>query len=107
MLIKSIKYLLKKYNELMIEEYIGGQEIQVAVINGKPLGAIELIPKRLFYDYKAKYTKEAKTKHVMPARLTTKNYRKVLKVAKKLMMLLSVRVLQDLILNFIRINFIC
>ena len=83
MLIKSIKYLLKKYNELMIEEYIGGQEIQVAVINGKPLGAIELIPKRLFYDYKAKYTKEAKTKHVMPARLTTKNYRKVLKVAKK------------------------
>ena len=83
MLIKSIKYLLKKYNELMIEEYIGGQEIQVAVINGKPLGAIELIPKRLFYDYKAKYTKEAKTKHVMPARLTTKNYRKLLKVAKK------------------------
>ena len=29
----------------MIEEYIGGQEIQVAVINGKPIGAIELIPK--------------------------------------------------------------
>ena len=28
--------------------YIGGQEIQVAVINGNPLGAIELIPKRLF-----------------------------------------------------------
>ena len=37
MLIKSIKYLLKKYNELMIEEYIGGQEIQVAVINGNRL----------------------------------------------------------------------
>ena len=28
------------------EEYIGGQEIQVAVINGKALGAIELVPKR-------------------------------------------------------------
>ena len=38
-----------------------------------PLGAIELIPKRLFYDYKAKYTKKAKTKHIMPARLTRKN----------------------------------
>ena len=47
----------------MIEEYIGGQEIQVAVINGKPLGAIELIPKRLFYDYKAKYTKKQKPNH--------------------------------------------
>ena len=38
----------------MLEEYVSGQEIQAAVINGKPLGAIELIPKRLFYDYKAK-----------------------------------------------------
>ena len=57
---------------LIFEEYIGGQEIQVAVINGKPIGAIELIPKRLFYDYKAKYTKKAKTKHIMPARLNKK-----------------------------------
>ena len=28
--------------------YIGGQEIQVAVINGNPYGAIELIPKKIF-----------------------------------------------------------
>ena len=71
-LFKSTKYLLKKYNELILEEYIGGQEIQVAVINNNSLGAIELIPKRLFYDYKAKYTKKAKTEHVMPARIPKK-----------------------------------
>ena len=59
------------------------QEIQVAIINNKPIGAIELIPKRSFYDYKAKYTKKAKTKHLMPANLTKKNYTKVLKIAKK------------------------
>ncbi len=82
-LIKSIKKLLSKYNELILEEYIGGQEIQVAVINGKPIGAIELIPRRLFYDYKAKYTKKAKTKHVMPARLSKKKYKEVLLIAKK------------------------
>ena len=82
-LLKSINRLLKKYNEIILEEYIGGQEIQVAVINGKPLGAIELIPKRLFYDFKAKYTKKAKTKHVMPARLQKKDYKKVLMIAKK------------------------
>ena len=58
----------------MIEKYIGGQEVQVAVINNKPLGAIELIPKRSFYDYKAKYTKSAKTKHVMPARIKKDKY---------------------------------
>ena len=75
--------LSKNYEELIIEEYIGGQEIQVAVINGNALGAIELIPKRLFYDYKAKYTKKAKTEHVMPARLNKKKYLQVLKIAKK------------------------
>ena len=67
----------------MLEQFIGGQEIQVAVINGKALGAIELIPKRLFYDYKAKYTKAAKTQHIMPARLKKSQYNKVLKIAKK------------------------
>jgi len=82
-LFKSSHYLFKKYNELILEEYIGGQEVQVAVINSNPLGAIELIPKRLFYDYKAKYTKKAKTEHVMPARLSKKKYNEVLNIAKK------------------------
>ena len=80
---KSIKILFKKYDRLMIEQYVGGQEIQVAVINKTALGAIELIPKRLFYDYKAKYTKAAKTKHIMPARLNRKKYSEVLRLAKK------------------------
>ena len=80
---KSAKNLFKKYNQLIFEEYIGGQEIQAAVLNTKALGAIELIPKRSFYDYKAKYTKAAKTKHIMPARLNQKNYSKVLQLAKK------------------------
>ncbi len=75
--------LFKKYNELIFEQYIGGQEIQVAVINNSAIGAIELIPKRLFYDYKAKYTKSAKTKHLMPARLNKKKYKEVLKIATK------------------------
>ena len=82
-LFRSLSYLFKKYDELIIEEYIGGQEVQVAVINSDPLGAIELIPKRLFYDYKAKYTKNAKTKHVMPERLSKKKYNEVLNIAKK------------------------
>jgi D-alanine-D-alanine ligase len=82
-LLKSIIRLFKTYNEIILEEYIGGQEIQVAVINGDPIGAIELIPKRLFYDYKAKYTKKAKTKHVMPANLSKKKYKEVLMISKK------------------------
>ena len=90
-LFESIYRLLKRYDELILEEYIGGQEIQVAVINGNPLGAIELIPKRLFYDYKAKYTKKAKTKHVMPARLLKKKYNEVMMIAKKTHKVLNCR----------------
>ncbi len=80
---KFTKFLFKKYSELIFESYIGGQEIQVAVINGSPLGAIELKPRRQFYDYKAKYLKSAKTKHIMPANLSKDKYNKVLKIAKK------------------------
>lgn len=90
-LFESIYRLLKRYDELILEEHIGGQEIQVAVINGNPLGAIELIPKRLFYDYKAKYTKKAKTKHVMPARLSKKKYNEVMMIAKKTHKVLNCR----------------
>ena len=79
----SAKILFKKYDELIFEQFIGGQEIQVAIINGKKLGAIELVPKRFFYDYKAKYTKSANTKHIMPARLKKKKYIEVLNLAKK------------------------
>ena len=80
---KSAKFLFRKYVELIFEPYIGGQEIQVAVLNGDSLGAIELEPKRKFYDYKAKYSKSAKTKHIMPANLTRSKYKKVLQIAKK------------------------
>ncbi len=82
-LYESSKLLFRKYNQLLFENFIGGQEIQVAVINNNALGAIELVPKRSFYDYKAKYTKAAKTKHIMPARLNQKKYSLILKLAKR------------------------
>ena len=71
------------YSELIFEPYIGGQEIQVAVINGDSLGAIELKPKRKFYDYKAKYSKAAKTRHIMPANLKKSKYKEVLHIARR------------------------
>ena len=104
-LIKTINLLFKKYDELILEEYIGGQEIQVAVITGSPLGAIELIPKRLFYDYKAKYTKKAKTKHVMPARLSKKKYNEVLSIAQKTHKALNCRGVTRSDFKFYRNNF--
>ena len=49
------------YRELLIEKFIPGREIQVAIMGDKILGPIELKPKRKFYDYKAKYNYRAKT----------------------------------------------
>ena len=80
---KALRLLFAKYLELIIESYIGGQEIQVAVLNNIPLGAIELEPKRKFYDYQAKYSKAANTKHIMPANLKKSKYKEVLKIAQK------------------------
>ena len=82
---------MKKYNNLIIEQYIGGQEIQVAVLNNKALGAIELKPKRKFYDYKAKYQKSSKTKHIMPANLKKKEYMQILKISVKAHKVLNCR----------------
>ena len=77
------KKLIKNYEKILVEEYIPGQEIQVAVMENKPLGAIELVPRRKFYDYTAKYSSKARTKHIMPASISVSKYKEVLGIAKK------------------------
>ncbi len=80
---KKILGLIRKYKVLLQEEYIDGKEVQAAVLVKKPIGAIEIEPKRKFYDYKAKYNSKAKTKHIMPANLKKNIYKKVNQIALK------------------------
>jgi len=83
---KNLKKNLKKlvaYKEILIEEFIAGREIQVAILGQKKLGAIELRPKRKFYDYEAKYNIKAKTQHIIPVDLKKKNLDKVMNIAFK------------------------
>ncbi len=74
---------LKEYRKIIIEQFIPGQEIQAAIIGSNKLGAIELIPKRKFYDYQAKYNLKAKTKHIIPVNLTKNKYNQLMKIALK------------------------
>ena len=74
---------IKQYKKVMIEEFIGGREIQVAIMGNKKLGVIELKPKRKFYDYEAKYNSNAKTKHIIPVDLPKNKLKVVMDMAFK------------------------
>ena len=83
------KNILKKldklitYNEILIEEFIPGREIQVAIMGNKNLGVIELKPKRKFYDYEAKYNTNAKTEHIIPVNLNKRDFKKITNITSK------------------------
>ena len=81
--IKKILNSMKSYKRVMIEEFIAGREIQVAIMGNKKLGAIELKPKRKFYDYQAKYNSKAKTEHIIPVDITKKKLEEVMNMALK------------------------
>jgi D-alanine-D-alanine ligase len=54
---------------VVVERYVKGKEINVAVLDGAALGAIEIVPSREFYDYVAKYT-PGSTQYFYPARIS-------------------------------------
>jgi len=74
------QYEWKYGDEIIVEKYLAGQEIQVAVMDGKALGAIEVKPHGLFYDYKCKYT-AGMTDYIMPATISDEKYAEVLELA--------------------------
>jgi len=79
-IIKILKSV-KSYKQIMIEEFIAGREIQVAILGNKKLGAIELKPRRKFYDYQAKYNTNAKTQHIIPVKLSKNKLDEVMSMA--------------------------
>ena len=79
------------YKKIIIEEFIPGREIQAAIIGSKKLGAIELKPKRKFYDYQAKYNSKAKTEHIIPVNLSKFNYAKIMNLALRAHKLIGCR----------------
>ena len=89
-LFKKLK-LLENYKKIIIEEFIKGREIQAAIIGKKKLGAIELKPKREFYDYQAKYDVKAKTQHLIPVDISKKDYNDLMNITMKAHKLIGCR----------------
>ncbi len=75
-------------DECLIEVYIPGREIQVAILGDRAIGAIEIRPKDGFYDYHAKYT-DGCAEHIMPAGIPEKDYQEALDLALKAHMTLG------------------
>ena len=66
--------------KFLVEQYIPGRELTVAVLDGVALGVTELRPVSGFYDYQNKYT-DGKTEHLCPAPLAPADYEKAMEMA--------------------------
>lgn len=62
--------------DVLVEKFIPGRELSVAVLDNKALAITEIVPKIGFYDYKAKYT-IGKAEHLLPAPIHKKAYQKI------------------------------
>ncbi len=72
----------KLSNEMMVEEYVPGRELTVAVLGGKALGVTEITTRLEFYDYEAKYAAGGSI-HVLPAKIPAKLSEEALRLAER------------------------
>ena len=115
--IRSLPYVIKPYNEgssvgvivvekgradrpfenswpygpsVMVEEFIPGRELTVAVMGDHALGVTEIMTHRAFYDYDAKYA-DGGSSHVLPARIPENIYAEIQNLAVKAHRILGCR----------------
>lgn len=69
-------------DEVLVERFIRGREVNVGILDGRVLGAIEIAPKNGIYDYAAKY-QPGMSEYFMPARLPSARYLGVLNLAER------------------------
>jgi D-alanine-D-alanine ligase len=78
-LAEALELAFRHDDEILVEQYIKGQEVQIGILDDRSVGAIEIVPKNEFYDYEAKYT-DGMAEHIFPARLEPLLYDKAQQV---------------------------
>ncbi len=81
-LAEGLSLVFEYDDHALVERYVSGAEVNVGILNGRVLGAIEICPRNGIYDYEAKYTPGASQYH-MPARLPPARYQNVLNIASR------------------------
>ncbi|MGA8381116.1 MAG: D-alanine--D-alanine ligase [Stellaceae bacterium] len=66
--------------QIMVERFIPGRELTVAVMGERALGVCEIVPRGSFYDYTAKYA-EGGSAHLVPAPIPPRIYEEALDIA--------------------------
>jgi D-alanine-D-alanine ligase len=65
-LVPAVQAALHFDETLLVERYLPGKEITVGILDGAPLGAVEIHSRRGLYDYRAKYTPGQTVYHCPP-----------------------------------------
>jgi D-alanine-D-alanine ligase len=67
-------------DEVLVERFIEGKEISVGLLDGKPMGAVEILPRGGMYDFRSKMNSD-RSDYYLPARLSPERYRSALRLA--------------------------
>jgi D-alanine-D-alanine ligase len=78
----AIKLAKKFSDKILIEEFIDGRELTVAILNALPLPVVEIVPKHGVYDYTCKYTK-GKSRYICPADLSQDKTKEIQRIGLK------------------------
>ncbi|MCP4605452.1 MAG: D-alanine--D-alanine ligase [Proteobacteria bacterium] len=78
----ALKTAFSSSNRTLVEQFVDGTEVTVAVLDGKVLGSLEIEPHCEFYNYSAKYDKGGSTHHV-PPRLAPARIEEVLELGER------------------------
>ena len=79
---EAIKVALQFSSKALVEEYIPGRELTVAILINEPLPVLEIVPKSGLYDYKSKYT-SGMSDYIVPAKISEEIEKKAQQQALK------------------------
>jgi D-alanine-D-alanine ligase len=74
----------------MAEKYIPGRELTVAVLEGEPLGVVEIVPESGFYDFASKYT-PGRSRYLAPAEVAEETAERLRELARRSCLALGCR----------------
>jgi len=87
---KALKEAFSYDSKILIEEYLPGREVTVAVLRGRALPPVEIVPAGEFYDYESKYVSNS-TEYRIPASLPKRLEERLKKLSERVYKILECR----------------